>query len=68
MKIHISINFEDDALADVARRNGTGRASAEVLRDLADRFGRFWSLESGQVWPLRDSNGNRIGTAEIVEG
>lgn len=66
MKMQISFDLDNAAFA---RRDQVltmaGWAVHELMRSLSEHV---QALEPGKVWPLRGDRGERIGTAEIVEG
>lgn len=57
MKIHV--RTDNAAFAD----HGAGPELARILRELADRIDREGDQPGrGEVWPIMDRNGNRVGT------
>lgn len=59
MKLRIEIDLENEAFS--GRHRETVRILAELVRSLPTY------IHVGQDWPLRDLNGNRVGTAEVIE-
>ena len=68
MKMQISFDLDNAAFDGEKAHERAGVEVAAVLETLTRKVGRHFAVESGMVWPLWDSNGNRIGAAEIVEG
>jgi hypothetical protein len=65
MKLTIEIDLDNDAF--------TGRQSEEclcILSELANNDDFIFMIEDGERYKvtLRDSNGNSVGTAYVVEG
>jgi len=68
VKLRISIDMDNAAFVDGYGDAEHGACHAEVvriLRDFADH--KIIALQGDtQSWPLRDINGNRVGTAKVV--
>ena len=57
MNFRIEIEIGNDAMR-------TGADVATTLRALADRLEDYQTtIPTDHAWPLRDANGNRVGTA-----
>ena len=60
--INITINTDNAAFGD-----NPGPEVARILRVMATRFERTqvaWT--DGDEWPVRDVNGNTVGTVEVI--
>lgn len=62
MRFFLGFDMDNDAF-----REDTGPEVARILRDVAAQV-EHWSLESGDLRPVRDSNGNTVGEWEVREG
>lgn len=67
MKLKIEIKMDNAAFeaAEETSRFRNGWEPARILTDLADEI-RDGALESGEIWNLRDINGNHVGQARIT--
>lgn len=61
MKLEIEIQMDNAAFED-----NSGSEAARILRKLADRIDGE-SCTHGDVTPLIDLNGNRVGKATVTE-
>lgn len=67
MKLKMEIELDNAAFFE---DDGTPARNAEVSRILhtfAEHLDRAWDMETDHGFRLQDSNGNKVGTAEVVE-
>lgn len=65
MKFTLKFNMDNAAFGDFDDVKESQEVSS-ILRKLANTIGGH-SLEVGDSYPIMDSNGNKIGTAEVTE-
>lgn len=66
MEFLISITTDNAAFeVEGAEECADGQEVARILRKLADEVQKRGEVDRGHSWTLMDSNGNKVGLAEV---
>jgi hypothetical protein len=67
MKLKITIEMDNAAFFDDEESPHRNAEVGMILHTLAQHIENAWEMEPGHGYPVMDSNGNRVGKAEVTK-